>query len=350
MFVTPRSTSRRSRPQPGPSVGAAPNPIVEVTEIEQAAASIGIPAVVVPWPDDPLLGSLRLDGVVLGGPIVERAHPNPADLADLVTQTAVPGVVIADRISEAGRDVLRRHGWGWLDRRGHLRLWQTGVRIEVPFQPPGVPAEVRSRRGANLWTSVGLELALFALIHPDEPVSARSVARVTQRSVGATHEMVARMLEAGLLGPTTRRPLLPDLFWEAAAQWPDDGWLHLAAPIGEVAAAMPTPELIRVDERAATLGGARIPAAGDLPARCYVTSRSTLRRLRTFVDPSAPARMAVRSSPLKWIPLLEDMVPDEDHPWRIAHPMLCALRLGADPSRGREIVESWGIVPGVPGS
>jgi len=29
----------------------------------------------------------------------------------------------------------------------------------------------------------------------------------------------------------------------------------------------------------------------------------------------------------------------------VAHPMVCALRLAADPSRGREIVESWGIVP-----
>jgi hypothetical protein len=30
----------------------------------------------------------------------------------------------------------------------------------------------------------------------------------------------------------------------------------------------------------------------------------------------------------------------------VAHPVLCAVRLAADPARGREIVEDWGIVPG----
>jgi hypothetical protein len=46
------------------------------------------------------------------------------------------------------------------------------------------------------------------------------------------------------------------------------------------------------------------------------------------------------------LPLNEDHPPDAAHPWSIGHPQLCALRLAADPSRGREIVEAWGIVPG----
>ena len=35
-------------------------------------------------------------------------------------------------------------------------------------------------------------------------------------------------------------------------------------------------ELVRVDERAATLGGAQIAAANDLPARCYVGSAAAV--------------------------------------------------------------------------
>jgi hypothetical protein len=54
----------------------------------------------------------------------------------------------------------------------------------------------------------------------------------------------------------------------------------------------------------------------------------------------------LRVAPVRWIPELDGYSPDADHPWRVAHPILCAIRLGADPARGREIVEDWGIVPG----
>jgi hypothetical protein len=101
-----------------------------------------------------------------------------------------------------------------------------------------------------------------------------------------------------------------------------------------------------VDERAATLGGARIAAAGALPARCYVRSPSALRKLRSLADRDAPTRCWVRRSPVAWIPLNDEHPPDDAHPWAVAHPVLCAVRLAADPARGREIVEDWGVVPG----
>ena len=40
-------------------------------------------------------------------PVIERAHPNPADLALLVAGSAEPAIVVAARISEAGRAVLQ---------------------------------------------------------------------------------------------------------------------------------------------------------------------------------------------------------------------------------------------------
>lgn len=57
-------------------------------------------------------------------------------------------------------------------------------------------------------------------------------------------------------------------------------------------------------------------------------------------------RTWVRMSPVRWLPLNDEHPPDAEHPWLVAHPIVCALRLAADPARGREIVDAWGIVPG----
>ena len=288
-------------------------------------------------------GALIVDGHRHAFLLIGRAHPTPADLTALVRSGGGRGpvVVVADRISDAGRDVLRGDGWGWLDRRGHLRLWAPGLRVECPLVGEG---RERAATG-NVWTTVGLEIALHALVHPDDPVTARRVAPVLGRSVGATHEMISRFAGNGLIGPRTHKPLLPELFWETAANWPDDDWLPLAASIEQVAGRVGAHELVRVDERAATLGGARIAAAGALPARCYVRSPAALRKLRGLVDRDAPTRCWVRRAPVSWLPLNDEHRPDDQHAWAVAHPVLCAVRLAADPARGREIVDDWGIVP-----
>lgn len=288
--------------------------------------------------------ALVVDGNRLALAVDVRAHPTPAELAQLVaTASARPAVVIADRISGPGRDVLRSAGWGWLDRRGHVRIWAPGVRVESPLPEDGSRPPAHT---ANPWTTVGLETAVAALLRPDEPVTARRVAPLVGRSVGAVHESVARFSEIGLVGSSTRLPLLPELFWETAAHWPDDGWIALPVGIEEVAEKAGAGALIRVDERAATLGGARIPAAGDLPARCYVPRASVLRRVRSLADRLQPTLCWVRTAPVRWLPDNLDHPPTDVHPWRVAHPLVCALRLAADPARGQEVVESWGIVPG----
>lgn len=314
-----------------------------LAEVAAAAAALDVPAEVVD-------GGLEIDGRILRPDVLARAHPSPAELAALVAiEPERQGVVVADRISEAGREVLRAAGWGWLDRRGHLRLWVAGTRIDAPLPNAGAPARPAS---AEPWTTVGLEIAVAVLCEPTVPVAARRLAGVIGRSVGATHELIGRFVDVGLIGPKTRLPLLPELFDETAARWPDDGWTALAAPIDEVAARVGPGELIRVDERAATLGGAQIAAANDLPARCYVGSAAALRRARAVAvgaDRSAadgPTRTWVRSAPVRWLPTNEDHPPDDAHPWFVAHPIVCALRLARDPARGREIVDAWGIVPG----
>jgi hypothetical protein len=289
--------------------------------------------------------AVHVDGIALTLPLVVRAHPHPAELERLVETEPGPALVVADRISDAGREVLRAAGWSWLDRRGHMRLWQRGVRVDAAFAADRGDLDGRSR---NVWTTVGLEVVLHAMCHADDVVSPRRVAADIGRSTGSVHELIARLIELGLVGPSTRKPLMPDLFWETVARWPDDDWVALAAPITAVAERLGEPELVRVDERAATLGGARIAAAGNLVPRCYVRDNAALRRVRSLADKSQPAQCFVRVAPIRWLPVVDELEPTSEHPWRIAHPMVCALRLAGDPSRGREIVQAWGIVPGNP--
>jgi hypothetical protein len=343
VFVTAGSSNFRIRPGAGTLrsvfVTAQTQEYVDLSrEVGDAIASLGLDV-------REEEGVLTVDGTRVVLHLVPRAHPTPADLRQITEAAPArhPALVVADRVSDAGRDELRRAGWGWLDRRGHVRVWTPGLRIEAPL-----PAEGGGKRSkvANPWTPVGLEVALAALIQPSEAVTARRVAPRIGRSVGATHELIARFVEVGLIGPTTHLPLLPELFWETAARWPDDGWVPLAVGLEELARSITTDNLVRVDERAATLGGAKIAAAGDLPARCYVTSAGALRRARAFADRDEPTQCWVRRAPVAWLPENEERPPDPDHPWRVAHPIVCALRLAADPARGREIVESWGIVPG----
>ena len=292
---------------------------------------------------------LVVDGNRLLPQVVGRAHPTPADLGELVAEAPgrLPALVVADRISDAGRDVLRKAGWGWLDRRGHVRLWASGVRVEAPLP---AHAATSGRVGPeNAWTTVGLEIALAALCAPTEPVTARRIAARIGRSVGATHELIGRFADLGLIGPKTHLPLLPELFWETSARWPDNGWVGLTVGIDDVATRVGADELLRVDERAATLGGAQIAAVGDLPARCYVRSGGALRRARSLGERSEreqPVRCWVRTAPVRWLPENDAHPADDAHPWHVGHPLLCALRLAADPARGREIVDAWGIVPG----
>ena len=289
--------------------------------------------------------AVSVDGVRSVPLLVARAHPTPAELHSLVGEARGrgPAVVVADRISDAGRDVLRAEGWGWLDRRGHLRLWAPGVRVEAPLR---TIAGERPTSG-NLWTTVGLEVALHTLVHPGDEVTARRVAPEIGRSVGATHELVARFTAAGLIGqahPT------------AAAAGP------LLGDRGELARRRLDPAA-GVDPRRRGQGrrsrpGARRRAGGDTRRRPGRRRRSAPRTLlralglgaataaRSGRPRRAPTRCWVRRSPVDWIPLHDEHPPDDEHPWSVAAPMLCAVRLAADPARGREIVEDWGIVPG----
>ena len=155
---------------------------------------------------------------------------------------------------------------------------------------------------------MGLEIALHALMHPDQEVSARRIASDTAqeprwhpgdpqpvRGRGADRIRHSAAPVAGSVlgdrGALARRRVDRRSAWRSPRQprWWVPG------------------ELLRVDERAATLGGARIAAAADLPARCYV-GKDGLRRLRALGPPGREERRVfVRLAPVRWLPELEGL-------------------------------------------
>ena len=271
-------------------------------------------------------GILTVDGARVALNLVARAHPTPADLRQLVEAATghLPAVVVADRISEPGREELRRAGWGWLDRRGHLRVWTPGVRIESPVgagrgagrargsRTRGPPSASRSR-----WPRSST---------PAEQVTARRVAPRIGRSVGR-HPRDHRPLRRGGAGG-------PDHQAAAAARavlggrrptGPTTAGSRSPSSLEELAASVGPDILVRVDERAATLGGARIPAVGDLPARCYVPVRRRAaaraapgrpRPTHPVLGPPGPGRLAAgeRRAPARRRPPLAGRPPDRLRP------------------------------------
>jgi len=125
------------------------------------AAARDLPIFVVDRPPDAKAGAARSGGVSAG---TRRAAPS-----------AEIGFVFADRLSERSREVLRDHGWGWLDRRrGNVRLWAPGVRVDAAVRP--VVGSDDQRRVRDPFSPAGRQLALWLLIHPDEPASPRGIA------------------------------------------------------------------------------------------------------------------------------------------------------------------------------
>ena len=187
---------------------------------------------------------------------------------------------------------------------------------------------------------------------PPRRVTARRLApRQIGRSVGATHEMIGRFSAAGLIGRRTRlaaaaRPVLGDRRQLARRQL-----AATADPHRGVAT--------HVDAGAGWFGPTNAPprwAAHVSPLRAnsppvaYVGSpRRGLRRLnKGSVDHDAPtngAGCARRRSTGYRSMASTPRTATTPSSWRTR----CSVRrvhLAADPARGREIVEDWGIVPG----
>ena len=126
-------------------------------ELVGALARAGIPA------SSGIDDALVIDGVSVHVHLERMAVVTSVTARGLAQPVGdVLAIVIADRISEEARRELIERGWGWFDRRGHIRLWAEGVRVstEVDFSS----AKTAKARFAAVFPPVGIEVALALLM------------------------------------------------------------------------------------------------------------------------------------------------------------------------------------------
>jgi hypothetical protein len=290
--------------------------------------------------------------VVDGRPVEVPVRPTAVVRSGDVSRLARPprrgvGVVVADRISAPARRELAERGWSWLDRRGHVRFWTRGVRVDKDIDPlAGIRAEDRF---ASVFPPVGVEVALALLKAPEREWSVTKLAQVIGRSAGGVSERLHALREVGLVD-RQNRPMRPDLFWELVGPWRDrafgladfpaiDGrdpkafaglsWLGLPA------------DWVLTDTQAALLLGAPVVASTEGPPDLYAPQAS-------IVDVAVSHFGAARTQPAATVRAIRYAGIRESEPFRrspaglqVAHPVVVALDLAQDRARGREVVEAW---------
>lgn len=317
-------------------------------ELTAALGDVGLVATV-----DPLvtvgdrLGAVRVeaDGRSNELLVATRADLRPVHADELVDDAAGRvGLVIADRVAERSRQTLRERGWGWLDRRrGHLRLWVPGLRIDTAVTPTLAPSAA-VRKMTNAFTPAGRELVLWLLTHPDEHASPRALHRELGISAGQISNLLGA-LEADTLLRRDRTPLLPELFWALVEQWhPRRHGLVSMPADAELAAA---PELradrwVLTDTVAALRHGAPLVASPDAPPDLYLPDERALswllsRSVAAVEWEQRTVSVAVAPTPLACDPRLR--TPGDR--WPVAHPVVVALDLATDRGRGRQMVDEW---------
>lgn len=247
-------------------------------------------------------------------------------------------VLVADRITSEARDKLNAAGWGWLDRRGHLRLRAPGILVDTAVEPSArddaPPTEpIRGR--------AGLAVAYRLLTNPTEPISpTRSSLTFAPSTIS---EAISRLRDTGLL-EEDGTPLFPELFWVVADHWPTDRVWLASEPSAKEANAHDLSALgwCVSGTVAAVEWGAPVVATVGAPPDLYVPSPATLniaaRRHGTARDPHlAAASIAV--TPVGDVTAHRE--PPRSQPWPLAHPVAVALDLAQDRARGREILEDW---------
>ncbi len=283
--------------------------------------------------------------------VTEVSAPGQLRQWSSLLMAEVPGVVVADRITADGRDVLRRAGWGWLDLRGHLRLVGPGLLIDSDV--PALSRTVPDRSG--LVGQVGVELAALLLLDPRASIGVRAAAAALSRAPSSISEAF-RALHAMDLVDAERRPAVPALFWELAGRWKpvshdlaglpgagrgrDNAALHMGTDDVES-----TTGWALTDTVAAAVYGAPVGMRADHPPDFYVPDQGTLRRAVQVLGPAATSSARagrVRVAPVSAVCARRvdaTTWANEERP--LAKPLFVALDLAQDPGRGREILDGW---------
>ncbi|MEV8509360.1 hypothetical protein AB0368_31640 [Actinoplanes sp. NPDC051475] len=266
-------------------------------------------------------------------------------------------VLVADRVTEAARQLLREAGWSWLDLRGHLHLVSAELFVDVdvprlkPASAPGLPLAGR----------VGQEVAAFLLLDPARPASVREIARMLDRAPSSVSQALTTMRSAALVDDQ-RRPTIPHLFWELAQRWtPDSTDLGSCPSPAVTGEARVVNDVLRLglddvgttgwaltETMAAAAYGAAVTARSDHPPDFYVPDQAVMRRALHLLGPASSheTRAAtIRVAPFALVCARRVNLPGQA--WPLAEPLFVALDLARDPDRGREVLDGWTPPPGV---
>jgi len=163
-----------------------------VTDLVEALRTIGVNASAGAGPGDRGVDmAVRLaDGSTITVEVRALVAPSPSEVASLVSRSDRVGtpVLVADRLAPAARDALNRAGWGWLDRRGHLRLLAGNLIVDTDV--PGWDGPGRSR--PVLETDVGLDVACALLAYPDDRLSVRRTVDITDARISGAGKPIAK--------------------------------------------------------------------------------------------------------------------------------------------------------------
>jgi hypothetical protein len=323
-------------------------------DVKDALANLGVDAVSGQGPD--LVVRLADDSTV-AFEVKSLVAPSPSEVATLVDRAhpADSPVLVADRLVPASRAALNEAGWGWLDRRGHLRLRAGGLIVDVDV--PGVErAAGRSR--PVLETDVGLDVACALLAHPQDRLSVRRTVDITGRSLAAVHAALTGLRDAGLTDGSGK-PATPDLFWEVAPRWrprrvplggsPQPGDAARTDQLGLGLDGVEDTEGWAVcDTVAANAYGAAAVVGRAFPSDFYVPTDRVVRVARQLYGEATydTRRATVAVPPVGWacrrrVDPAKLGLRRPSTEWPLAHPVVVALDLALDPARGREILDRW---------
>lgn len=124
-------------------------------------------------------------------------------------------ILVAQRITEEAKVILRERGVAFFDERGYLSIRSPGIVVESIVNLPTSSPPVR-RRGHPL-DGIGLDVALW-LLHTNEPTGVRGIGREIGRTASSVSDALRRLVQEGLI-TAKHEPLLPELFDSAVQAW-----------------------------------------------------------------------------------------------------------------------------------
>jgi len=128
---------------------------------------------------------------------VVATHAQRAANAAKATRKRATPVLAVPFMGESGKQACERAGVSWFDFSGNAHIIAPGIRVIVD----GRPNRFRSRgRPASAFAPKSSRVARYLLMHPDEAVTQREIARATGVSEGFVSRIVRRLEEEHYVG------------------------------------------------------------------------------------------------------------------------------------------------------